>query len=197
MEQYNKELDSDVDPPRLNAALFRRESDIEGAMLELEALAEKGSSFACGVLGSIYLLGSYGITRDEPRGEKLLSRSASMGSIEGAYRLACYYDSKGRHAEAFELYKSIGERGFSPALYRLGWAYHLGRGVEQNEVTARNLFYRAYKEGHLLAQQKLSYDLRHSRKLSEKLYGHFLLMKLRIPRVLQLIRQPLSDRLRG
>jgi TPR repeat protein len=173
-----------------------REHEIGSAISELEALVDQESSLAMAALGNIYLYGSYGIPTDEPKGEALLFQSAKLGSIEGGYRLACYLDYKHRHAEAFEIYEELASRGFSPAIYRLGWAYHDGRWVEQNTVKARELFFSAYRKGHLRAQQKLSYDLRKSPKVREKLAGLYLLATLIIPRKLRYVRQPSSDALR-
>lgn len=191
-----KELDGDVDPDRLYDALFMREKDISAAILEFEALAEQGSSFAMGVLGDIYLYGRHDVPMDEHKGEELTRKASQLGSIESAYRLACFFDYKRRHAEAFSLYEDLGKRGFTPALYRLGWSYSEGRWVGQDRTRARDYFVTAYKGGHLLAQQKLSFDLRHSPRLSDKLYGLYLLITLVIPRARQYHRQPLSDRLR-
>lgn len=174
-----------------------RDFDITTAIQELESLIDEGSSFAMAALGNIFLYGSYGIPVDEAKGKELLSRSASMGSIEGAYRLACFLDSRGRHAEAFDIYQRLAERRFSPAIYRLAWAYHQGRWVSQDKSKARELFAEAMNEGHLLAKQKLSYELRQSAKVADKIYGHFLLITLVVPRALQYRRQPRSDRLRS
>ena len=124
MHQYQKELNEDLDPVRLYDALMMRDDDIDAAILELEALIKQGSSFAMVALGNIYLYGSYGTLPYEQKGEALLLQATDMGSIEGGYRLACYYDYRERHAEAFELYSDLSDRGFSPANYRLGWAYH-------------------------------------------------------------------------
>ena len=195
MEQYNKELAADADPIRLKRALFKRDVDIHGAISELEILVEQGSSFAMIALGMIHVYGGHGAPIDEARGEALLSRSVQLGSIEGAYRLACFLDAKKRHKEAFVLYHDLAAKKFSPALYRLAWAYDEGRWVERDSGKARELFFEAYRKKHLLAQQKLSYDLRHSSKLLDKLYGFYLLVTLFVPRGLK-YRRPLSDRLR-
>lgn len=196
MEQLSIETKREVDPDRLIEALRMRETDIGAAISELELLVEDGSPLAKAALGNIYLYGTHGIPKDERKGEELLADASAMGSIDGAYRLACFYDWKGRHEEAFDLYERLGNEGFSPALYRMAWAYHTGRSVAQNTDKARQLFYSAYKKGHLLAQQKLSYELRRSSNILDKLRGLLMLATLILPRGLQYAREPRSDRLR-
>lgn len=196
MEQYSKELANDIDPVRLEAALFKRDQDIEFAIKELESLINDGSSFAMAALGNIYLYGTHSITRDEQKGERLLARASAMGSIEGAYRLACFLDSRARNAEAFKLYESLAEKGFSPALYRLGWAYHTGRWVDKNTSKAKDFFWRAYRKGHFLAQQKLSYELRKSPSIRDRVLGFYLLASLIAKRKFCHTLDPKSDRLR-
>ena len=58
----------------------------------------------------------------------------------------------GNHADAVRQWQPLAERGDPDALFNLGHAYRLGRGVPQNMAMAERFYERAARAGHVEAQ---------------------------------------------
>ena len=62
---------------------------------------------------------------------------------------------KGDYAAAVEAWRPLADRGDADALFNLAQAYRFGRGVSANFATAKSLFERAARGGHVESQTTL------------------------------------------
>lgn len=196
MEQYLRELEEDENTERLSEALYFRDQDVDSAIRELQDLGSAKSKIALVALGDFYLYGRYGVDEDVDTGERYLRLAAELGSIEGAYRLACHYDYIGQTADAFEIYKDLSEKGFCPATYRLAWARYQGRFLKKDLALSLNLFTKAAAKGHLLSLQQAGWINRNSQNPIRVLRGWWQYLQLLGPYHILTNKEEISDRLR-
>lgn len=112
-----------------------------------------------GVLNDLGVMFSDGIGTkvDMKRAIKYYSLAAALGNDLAKSNLADIY-RKGtngvtiNYKQAFEIYLSC---HLPYAFYRIGEAYELGRGTEQNIQKAKQYYRIAYDNGHPLAKKKL------------------------------------------
>lgn len=82
------------------------------------------------------------------------------GALAGAAHAQTVRDGilawqKGDYKAAVELWRPLADRGDADALFNLAQAYRFGRGVAANMATARSLFERAARGGHVESQATL------------------------------------------
>lgn len=164
----------------------------------IETFANKGSALASFLMGDVYLYGRYGAIVDEAVAERWLKRSADLGSIEGRYRLAKYFERKGLHDLAVENYRVLAEREkFSPAMFILGYKFEEGHGIPKSRERALEYFIKADRQGHLHAGHWLSHIYLRKADFKSVFKGLVKRVKILIPFVYLKLRDPASDRLRS
>ncbi|MEO7655654.1 MAG: SPOR domain-containing protein [Sphingomicrobium sp.] len=93
-----------------------------------------------------------------------LIAGAVIGAVIGAAPSTAFAQSvrsgieawqKGDYKAAVEVWRTLADRGNSDAMFNLAQAYRLGRGVPANLATAKSLFERAARAGHLESQTTL------------------------------------------
>lgn len=82
------------------------------------------------------------------------------GALAGAAHAQTVRDGilawqKGDYKAAVELWRPLADRGDADALFNLGQSYRFGRGVAANMATAKSLFERASRGGHVESQATL------------------------------------------
>jgi TPR repeat protein len=196
-ENLAKEWNSDPRGTQLWDVVGLAETDPEAALNGMKQLAEEGSSLSMMFLGDAYLFGRYGLKKEPALAERWLRRSASAGSIEGAYLLARYLQGCGRHDAALVEYNKLAESGFSPALFVLGTIHYKGEIARKDIDKAFYYFIEASKLGHLHAKHWVSYiQMNDGLGIISWIVGFFKRCTLIIPFVKTRVMYPQSDRLR-
>ncbi|WP_301859403.1 tetratricopeptide repeat protein, partial [uncultured Megasphaera sp.] len=81
--------------------------------------------------------------------------SAKKGCAEAQNRLGEWYERKQDYKNAMEFYSLAAKQGQINAMYQLGLAYHLGRGVVHDDIMAINWLEKATSQGHAAAKIRL------------------------------------------
>jgi len=110
-------------------------------------------------LGEAFRLGK-GVEKSIPQAFKWYGRAAENGHVQAQYELGLIYETgvgiKKNIARAAEWYRLAASFGHLPdAQFALGQLYFHGRGVSQDYVEAFNLFEKAARQGHPVAQHLL------------------------------------------
>lgn len=121
-------------------------------------LARTGSVESQVFLGWMYENG-LGINKDQEKAFSNYQNAAKLGSVNGQFYLAKSYAKKNNFTEAVEWYLKAAEKEYSPALFRLGWVYDIGRGVNKDKTKALSYYRRAADQGHIFAQKQLAFLL--------------------------------------
>jgi TPR repeat protein len=196
-ESLSREWADDPMAPRLWDSLQLLKTGWHSGLSSLEKLAEDGSALAMMRLGHIYLSGQYGIRENKEAGENWLKRSSDAGSIDGRYRLAKHLQINNHDKSAIELYESLSNLGYAPAMFVLGQAYYSGDLVVRNADTALSYFRRAYAAGHIHAGHWLSHILmKEGKTVGSRLRGVAIRLKMLVPFVRLMVTRPNSDRFR-
>ncbi len=166
------------------------------ALRRLEMLADQGSLLSLVFLGDAYLYGR-GVDPDVERGKAYLFKAAKAGSIEASFRLARFLGRNGDTEESIDALRKLAERGYSPAMYLLGWRYYRGIGVDEDPVAAFHYWKMADRNGHLLARQHLLHTYRSGRcGVGKRILGYLGMVGFIPVFVKYKMKHPNSDRLR-
>lgn len=188
------------DEPNAKALLDARDLlkiDPQNGLRELQRLAENGSSLGMFYLGEIYNFGRYGIKRDDEVARNWRNRSASLGSIEGAFALARQLELEASHEFAESEYRKLAERRFSPALFVLGLQHCHGGWLERDVEKAIDYLEQAEQLGHLWSTHLLCHKFRKEKLgLAKWTRGWAKWFTIVIPFVRCHVLYPNSDRLR-
>jgi TPR repeat protein len=144
---WTKEPDMEA----LNHAFGLLSSDPEQGLVELKALADRGS-----IASMLYIAHTYRkLKGDLPQSTEWYRRAMNAGSLIGAHELGRnYFDAK-NYLSALDAFK-VGEgNDYAPSIHMLGLMYRNGFGVEKDIDKARNLFERAAALGHAHARGHL------------------------------------------
>lgn len=141
----------------LNKALHLIKSEPQAGLDALTELAESGSSLSMMYLATKYLVGRPGIEKNLDLGRYWLQRSATAGSIEGAFRLAWHLLENGRPEDGMREFQRLASLKYSPALFALGWQYYKGKVLKPDLERAIFYFELAEQSGHLQAANQLSH----------------------------------------
>lgn len=79
-----------------------------------------------------------------------VARADSLEEVVEAY-------NKGNYAQVLELLHPLAAMGIADAQYRLGFIYHMGKGVDQDYQKAAKWYYLAAEQGHAVAQNNLGW----------------------------------------
>ena len=118
-------------------------SEISG--LSPEELYQKGLS---------YIYGD-GVPKNIQMALVYIEISAEQGNAEAQNRLGEWYERKQNYKKAMEFYSLAAKQGQINAMYQLGLAYHLGRGVVHDDIMAINWLEKAASQGHAAAKIRL------------------------------------------
>lgn len=137
------------------AARLYDEKHYEDALAQYALLAEQGDELAARWAGWIISKGL--CSRNDPQEAiRYYLLAAESGSKPAWFELASMYAYVGEHQKAIEWYERSAADGYLPALYRLGWRYKSGRGVDRNEEKAFAYFEEAARQGHIFARSQLA-----------------------------------------
>lgn len=136
------------------AARLYDEKRYEDALAQYALLAEQGDEFAARWAGWIIYKGL--CARNDPQEAiRYYLLAAESGSTVAWFDLASMYARAGEYQNAIEWYEKSAAEGYLPALYRLGWCYKSGKGVDRNEEKALVYFEEAAQKGHIFAKSQL------------------------------------------
>ena len=76
-------------------------------------------------------------------------------SAEECFDRGLQYDDAGNHVDALEWYRKAADQGYAVAQVILGWHYHTGEGVPQDDAEAARWYRLAADQGDAVAQQSL------------------------------------------
>lgn len=128
-----------------------------------ERAANQGNADAQFRLGEIYFTGD-GVAEDIQEANRWYELAADQGNGEAVQRLdreltrEVSADVQDPQAELEQLYKLAVEQGDDDAQFRLGQAYSLGSGVDQDEEKAFRWYKLAAEQGNAEAQYYLAQD---------------------------------------
>lgn len=197
IENIVMEWSEEPDPRRLWDALHSLKANPLDALSMFEDLAEGGSRLSLVYMGDAYLYGR-GVKENKGKGERLLRRASSLGSIEAVYTLARYYEGLKEFDRARIEFCKIANRGYSPALYMLGSFYYYGEGVKKDIDKAIYYWNLAESAGHLIAKQWIVWLYKHYKKgITFRIRAYAKQISLTFPLVVTKVRNPNSDRLRN
>ena len=86
-----------------------------------------------------------------------VNASENTFSDEQLFEKASQFNDEGKHKEAFKIYTTLANKGFSGAENNLGYMYKSGIGVKQNYEKAIELYLRSAKKGYVHAQVNLAH----------------------------------------
>lgn len=134
--------------------------DFSGAYDVLSPLAANGDANAQYVLGLMYANGQ-GVEQNFYAAGKMYRRAGEQGHAGAQVNLGSLFDNchgnGGCNAEkAANWYRRAADQGEAIAQYNLGVMYGVGRGVVENEWTAKTLFRKSAEQGYAPAQFNLA-----------------------------------------
>lgn len=114
--------------------------------------ASNGDKDAALVIGSRYLNGSDGVTKNIAKGLMWLNRAADLGNPSACHALGIIYrdatpDIKQDLKLAFKYFLKGARLGFSGSQNNVGWAYYKGEGTEKNLYEAIYWITKAAEQG--------------------------------------------------
>jgi TPR repeat protein len=144
-----------------SSALAAYESgDYAQAFLLFEPLAANGDANAQFMLGLMYANGQ-GVAQNFYEAAKMYRRAGNQGHIGAQVNLGSLFDEclgngPCNSEEAANWYRRAADRGDAVAQYNLGVMYGIGRGVAEDEWTAKTLFRNSAEQGYAPAQYNLA-----------------------------------------
>lgn len=170
--------------------------EYEEAFHLYKKLAKEGSVDSQVLLGWMYQNG-LGINKDVDKAFSWYESAAKLGSAEGQFYLAKFYARKKDFSVAMDWYFKSAEKHYSPALFRLGWIFDVGRGVKRDKEKALNYYRRAANLGHVFSQKQLAIlMIKGQLGFIARIHGLFLLLKSIVQGLLVAASDPHSEKLR-
>ena len=124
------------------------------AFLKYKLLAEQGSIECQQFVAWMYQEG-VGTNKDDEKAFAWYRQAAELGSAVAQFHLAKRHQKNKNYPEAIEWYRRSAKKEYSPALYRLGWLYERGLGLQPDMVKAIYYYRQASKFGHAFALRNL------------------------------------------
>lgn len=125
------------------------------ALDQYRALAERGSVDAQVFVGSMYQRG-LGAAANREEARRWYKRAAETKSAEAIFYLGKLDFADKQYADALHHFGEAAKQNYSPAIYRLGRMYELGKGIAVDEQKAYEHFERAAQLGHLYARRAVA-----------------------------------------
>ncbi len=144
----------------LFGAVFRlpaQQNEADRKLLtHIRARADNGDPKSQLELGTAFIFGSLGLTKDSVEAVKWLRRAAEQDDAVAQYRLGLLYvNGEGvakDEAVAASLFRRAAEQGLAQAQYSLGLCFVDGRGLAADNSEGLKWFRRAAAQGHANAQ---------------------------------------------
>jgi TPR repeat protein len=176
----------------LNHAFGLLSRDPEEALVELKALADRGS------IGSmLYIAHTYRkLKGDLLQSNEWFRRAMNAGSLIGSYELGRNYCTAKNYLEALDVLKVGEANDYAPSIHLLGVMYWKGFGVEKDIDKARKLFERAAELGHAYAKRNLGILLLKGHYGPRQVFRGLRLWMRSVKDVFLLAADPTDDRLR-
>ena len=192
-ESFKTAIDEEEMPDEFWGAVDAAQQDVLSGVEKFTQLAASGSILSMYMLGDIYFW-SYRDLRQGDPGLRWLRRAAECGSIEAAYQLARAYRAMKDETAAIDMFMSLADQGYSPAMFQLGAIYQRQKNLDMCER-----FYRlGYEAGNLSAGRNLSVLMKRGKFGFSKIIPGFKLLQSMFYEYTMLVkRYPESDRLRG
>ena len=134
------------------------EPNFEKAILHLQRAVEKGHARSAYMLGKLLVTGQ-GVEEDPEQGYALIRAARAAGVPEAAFELAMVVwnaEPSELDGMAVQFFQEAAQAGFVRALFYLGVAHDVGRGVAKDQDEARRLFTIAAEHGHVDAMYVLA-----------------------------------------
>ncbi|MGH7265472.1 MAG: tetratricopeptide repeat protein [Candidatus Rokuibacteriota bacterium] len=161
------------------------------------ALAQRGSVYAKVAIGWMHETGA-GLARDQERARNHYLDAAKSGHPLAQFYLGLLSRRAGRYEEAYAWFRDAATQAYAPALYRLGWAYHAGEGVDRDLSRAADCFRQASRQGHIFGMREVALRMLRGREgLASIPNGLYLYIKAMVSGVVLAARNPKSERLLG
>lgn len=129
--------------------------EYDKAFLLYKELAQNGHVNCEVMLGWMYQNG-LGTEKDPGKAHISYQSAANLGSPEAQFYLAKSYAKQKDFERAEHWYRKAAEKNYSPALYRIGWIYEVGRGVKRDSNKAFVFYERAADLGHIFARKQVA-----------------------------------------
>ena len=141
-------------------SLHAQPSNADGKQLtELRAKAEEGDAKAQSELGSAFLFGKLGVTKDAVEALKWFRKAAGQNLAPAQFFLGvCYRDGHGvakDEAEGVNWLRKAADQNFDQAQFLLGNCYASGQGVTKDYVEAVKWWRKAAEQNVAPAQYEL------------------------------------------
>ena len=136
------------------------EKNYKQAVYWFQKAADQGISEAYNKLGICYVIGGYGISKDNAKAVGYYKQSAEMGYDWGQYNLGnMYYDGEGcekDYAQAVAWFQKAADQNLSNAQNMLGLCYENGYGVPKDATKAVEYYRKAAEQGYDWGQYNLA-----------------------------------------
>ena len=153
-------LTSELPGDRAAAQSAYENGDYAHAFRLFEPLAANGDANAQFMLGLMYANG-HGVAQNFYEAAKMYRRAGNQGHIGAQVNLGSLFDEclgngPCNSEEAANWYRRAADSGDAVAQYNLGVMYGIGRGVAEDEWTAKILFRKSAEQGYAPAQYNLA-----------------------------------------
>lgn len=128
------------------------------ALAAYVSLADLGSVQSKVMVGWMLEQG-LGTSPDLLEAERWYKDAALMNSAFSQFKLAKLFARCDRRVEAIDWYEKAASNNFSPAIFRLGWMFDVGKGVSADKKKAMQLYLKASTLGHVFAERQLGFML--------------------------------------
>lgn len=151
--------------------------DYVAAFSLYKQLADAGH-VSCQIFLAWMLHNGLGVEADNQEALRWLTIAADSESTDAMYYCGRLHAALGDYKASVPWFIKSAERGYAPALYRLGLAYLRGLGVHVDRNVAAGHLEAAAERGHIFACRELALDrVRNGKNIYERLSGGILFMK--------------------
>ena len=130
------------------------ESDSKQALMDLKALADRGSLMSMLYIANAYSKGK-GTAVDMQQAESWYRRAMNAGSVLGSYELGRIHYERKDYSKAEESFNVGAGQNYAPSLHMLGLMFLSGAGVKKDLSKAKQLLENATALGHVFAKRNL------------------------------------------
>jgi TPR repeat protein len=118
--------------------------------------ADEGDVSCQTQIGWMYFIGE-GVIKDLDESLKWMEIAANSGDMQAQFYLSKLYMAKNNISESIKWLKESEKQGYVPAVYRMGYMYENGYGVNKDISEAYSLYCMAAGEGHVFAKRKKAF----------------------------------------
>jgi TPR repeat protein len=166
------------------------------AFPKYKVLADQGHTESQVLVGWFYQHG-LGVQQSEEEAMKWFQRAANGGSAEAEFYMAKIFSKKGSYDGSLRYYLSAASKGYSPALFRLGWMHEIGRATAVDLEKAFSYYGQSAARGNIFGKKSLALLLIHGhRGLVGRVRGLLIFASALLNAVIIGIRDPYSEKLK-